>query len=90
VDSDSGHDDTKNTKNSNSSGEKIEHKLYIKEILLDHAMWKDARFWEQSLWQCVMEQLQTYRFGGAWYDLNADERIEAVKRVHDVAFSQVS
>ena len=30
---------------------------YIKEILLDHPMWKEARFWEQSLWQCVMEQV---------------------------------
>lgn len=36
-----------------------------------------------------MIQLQSFRFGGAWYDLSADERVEAVKRVHDVAFSQV-
>ncbi len=79
-------------------------RVYIKEVLLDHDMWKDGRFWEQSLWQCVMEQviylnicilnssvkqLQTFRFGGAWYDLTLEERTEAVKRVHEVAFSQV-
>jgi hypothetical protein len=34
---------------------------YIKEILLDHPMWKEARFWEQSLWQCVMEQVRTVK-----------------------------
>jgi hypothetical protein len=34
-------------------------------------------------------QLQTFKFRGAWYDLNAEERVEAIKRVHDVAFSQV-
>lgn len=34
-----------------------EKRLYVKEILLGHEMWKDARFWEQTLWQCVMEQV---------------------------------
>ena len=37
------------------------NRWYIKEILLDNSMWKEPRFWEQSLWQCVMEQVPFIR-----------------------------
>ncbi len=35
---------------------------YLKDVLITHPLWKEARFWEQALWQCVLEQV------GGWMD----------------------
>lgn len=32
-------------------------RIYIKELVTCHNIWKDGRFWEQTLWHCVMEQV---------------------------------
>ncbi|CAE7662112.1 unnamed protein product, partial [Symbiodinium microadriaticum] len=66
-----------------------DRRQYLKEILICHPIWAEGRFWEQALWQCVLEQLQMIQYGVAWHDLPiATERMEAVHRVHDVIFSQ--
>jgi hypothetical protein len=30
---------------------------YLKEIIISHSLWQEGRFWEQALWQCVLEQV---------------------------------
>jgi hypothetical protein len=62
---------------------------YLKELLISHSIWSDGRFWEQALWQCVLDQLVMIQVEEKWHDMEPDERIEAVRRVHDVIFSQV-
>jgi hypothetical protein len=31
---------------------------YLKSTLMAHDIWKDRSFWEQTLWQCAMEQVR--------------------------------
>jgi hypothetical protein len=42
---------------------------YLKSTLMAHDIWKDRSFWEQTLWQCTMEQV---RHGTAQHS-NADQ-----------------
>lgn len=35
-----------------------ENRQYIKELLLSHPIWKDGNYWEQTLWQCAIEQVR--------------------------------
>lgn len=58
-------------------------------MLIGHPLWAESRFWEHALWQLVIEQLQTIPNEVAWHDLDIVEREIAVRRVHDVIFSQV-
>jgi hypothetical protein len=58
-------------------------------LLIGHPLWAESRFWEHALWQLVIEQLQTIPNDVAWHDLDVVEREIAVRRVHDVIFSQV-
>jgi hypothetical protein len=30
---------------------------FLKEIIISHSLWQEGRFWEQALWQCVLEQV---------------------------------
>jgi hypothetical protein len=64
-------------------------RMYLKELLISHVIWLDGRFWEQALWQCVLEQLVMIQLDQKWHDLEPADRLEAVTRVHDVIFSQV-
>lgn len=32
---------------------------FLKEIIISHQLWQEGRFWEQALWQCVMEQVDS-------------------------------
>lgn len=32
-------------------------RVYLKEILVDHPIWKKKEFWEQILWDCVLDQV---------------------------------
>lgn len=34
-----------------------QYRQYIKEKLMGHAIWQDGNFWEQTLWQCALEQV---------------------------------
>ena len=34
-----------------------DRRQYLKEILVSHPIWAEGRFWEQALWQCVVEQV---------------------------------
>jgi hypothetical protein len=56
---------------------------------MGHSIWEDGNFWEQALWQCAIEQLQTIPYERPWYEMERDSRTETVRRVHDVVFSQV-
>eukprot|EP01032_Pedospumella_encystans_P009944 gene9944-11660_t len=67
----------------------VENRMYIKELLITHPIWKDGNYWEQTLWQCAIEQLQAIPYDRAWHDMNKEERKQAVRRVHEVIFSQV-
>jgi hypothetical protein len=62
---------------------------YLKELLISHSLWLDGRFWEQALWQCVLDQLVMIQLEERWHDMEPEARLEAVRRVHDVIFSQV-
>ena len=103
---------------------------YLKSTLMAHDIWKDRSFWEQTLWQCTMEQVRystsnnpsllttsmsiennissilsrkedftSHRFPvfqlhtipceRAWHDLPEEQRLEPVRMVHSVIFSQV-
>jgi hypothetical protein len=33
-------------------------RVYLKELLLSHPIWKDKSFWEQTLWDCILEQVR--------------------------------
>lgn len=67
----------------------IQYRQYIKEKILGHPLWEDGNYWEQALWQCAIEQLQTIPYEKPWYDMDRENRDIAVRRVHDVVFSQV-
>jgi len=62
---------------------------YLKEMLTAHHIWKDGKYWEQVLWECAIEQLYSMPYESPWYDLNTQDRREAVRRVHNVVMSQV-
>lgn len=62
---------------------------YLKEMLISHSIWRDESFWEQALWQCALEQLQSIPYEKKWHDLDDESRLEAVRRIHSVIFSQV-
>ena len=65
-------------------------RMYLREILIGHPLWKESRFWEGALWQLVLEQLQTIPNSDVpWHDVDVMERDLAVQRVHAVIFSQV-
>ena len=64
-------------------------RMYLKELLISHPLWLDGRFWEQALWQCVLEQLMLVQFDEKWHDMVPGDRMDAVRNVHDVIFSQV-
>jgi hypothetical protein len=34
-----------------------DRRQYLKELLISHPIWAEGRFWEQALWQCVLEQV---------------------------------
>jgi hypothetical protein len=39
-----------------------ENRQYIKELLTAHPIWKDGTYWEQTLWQCAIEQVSAQSF----------------------------
>jgi len=67
------------------------NRQYLKEMLSPHALWhkSDCKFWEQALWQLIVEQLQTMPYEKVWHDMDRTDMIVAVRRVHNVIFSQV-
>jgi len=69
--------------------ERLESRRYLRELLIGHPLWAEARFWEHALWQLVIDQLQTIPNEVPWHDIDVAERDIAVKRVHEVIFSQV-
>ena len=62
---------------------------YLKDQLVPHPLWQDAKYWELLLWECTIEQLHTIPYPKRWYDMEESDRNQAVKRVHDVLTSQV-
>lgn len=34
-----------------------DNRIYLKEFICKHTIWHDLRFWEQTLWHCVTEQV---------------------------------
>ncbi|KAJ1432478.1 hypothetical protein B484DRAFT_29126 [Ochromonadaceae sp. CCMP2298] len=70
-------------------GDREGEREFVKEFLLEHPVWRDGNYWEQALWQCAIEQLQSIPCPCPWYDMDWDERKQAVRRVHEVLFSQV-
>jgi hypothetical protein len=41
--------------------EEGKRRQFLKEIVVSHPIWQEGRFWEQALWQCVLEQVSTKR-----------------------------
>lgn len=39
-----------------------DRRQYLKELLIAHPIWGEGRFWEQALWQCVLEQVRRFLF----------------------------
>lgn len=35
-----------------------ENRQYIKDLLTAHPIWRDGNYWEQTLWQCAIEQVR--------------------------------
>ena len=35
----------------------IVNREFIKEALINHPIWRDGNYWEQALWQCVIQQV---------------------------------
>jgi hypothetical protein len=35
-----------------------ENRQYIKDLLISHPIWRDGNYWEQTLWQCAIEQVR--------------------------------
>lgn len=66
-----------------------EHRQYIREKLVLHPIWKDNGYWEQALWQCAVEQVQTIPYEKAWHNMDKEARTESIRRVHRVIFSQM-
>ena len=75
---------------SSGTGERATRE-YIKGMLREHRIWHhdNCRFWEQCLWQLVVDQLPTVRYNRPWYLLPTSEQLDVVARVHQVIFSQV-
>lgn len=39
---------------------KTVNRIYLKECICSHTIWHDCRFWEQTLWHCVTEQVDCF------------------------------
>jgi hypothetical protein len=63
---------------------------YLSKRLLNHPLWVSDEFWDQALWQCVLEQIPTIEQtkSALWHDLAAHARDELVTQVHNIIFSQ--
>lgn len=35
----------------------VKYRQFIKERLMGHPIWQDGNYWEQTLWQCALEQV---------------------------------
>ena len=88
VTSDSG-SDTEEDDEGEIAGRGVGVRQYLKEVLIPHPIWNDGKFWEQVLWECALEQLQTIPYDVPWHDMSTIDRREAVRRVHNVVMSQV-
>ena len=63
---------------------------YLKVLLCSHLIWHDCKFWEQVLWRQITDQLQSASpYDKLWHDLDRQSCSDAVKRVHNVIFSQL-
>lgn len=49
-------------KNNFRSNEVGKRRQYLKEIIISHTLWQEGRFWEQALWQCVLEQVNIQNY----------------------------
>ena len=52
---------------------------YLKDQLVPHPLWQDAKYWELLLWECTIEQLHTIPYPKRWYDMEESDRNQAVK-----------
>ena len=64
---------------------------YLKTQLYSHRIWHDnsCRFWEQTLWQLVIEQLPTIKLEMPWFHMTDLDRSEIAAQIHEIIFSQV-
>ena len=71
--------------------ERRREREYVKTQVSSHQIWhaSGCRFWEQALWQLVIEQLPTVRLEKPWYELDMQGKEEIACQIHDVVFSQV-
>lgn len=74
-----------------SAVEKRLEREYVKTQVSTHQIWhaSSGRFWEQALWQLVVEQLPTVRLEKPWFELDMEGKEEIACQIHDVVFSQV-
>ena len=83
-------DDT-NKRETTTTEEKDEEKhTYLKDTLATHPLWSNIKFWEQMLWECIIEQLQTIPYENRWYELEDRERRNAVMRVRNGSLLSLS
>jgi hypothetical protein len=46
--------------------ERIVQREYLKETLCEHPIWQDSKFWEQVLWQLILEQFESIPYDITW------------------------
>jgi hypothetical protein len=51
-------EDSSDDEEEDSAARGAENRQYIKELLTAHPIWKDGTYWEQTLWQCAIEQVR--------------------------------
>jgi hypothetical protein len=70
-----------------------ETREYVKnaELLKEHPLWRDMKFWDEACWQSIAESLKEGHGSGAdsWHAMGPLETRDAVLRVHNIVFSQV-
>jgi hypothetical protein len=60
-----------------NTGRGTKARQYLKDVLTPHPIWNDGKFWEQVLWECALEQLQTIPYEVPWHDMSTEDRREA-------------
>jgi len=88
-----GSETVRNSEQDDGQSQPQVRRQYAKDCLMTHGIWRHEGFWEQALWQMVLEQLQTIQVGGSgqWYQYSVTsiDLEDLVRRVHDVTFSQL-
>eukprot|EP01012_Entosiphon_sulcatum_P010164 TRINITY_DN15881_c0_g1_i1.p1 TRINITY_DN15881_c0_g1~~TRINITY_DN15881_c0_g1_i1.p1 ORF type:complete len:670 (+),score=161.00 TRINITY_DN15881_c0_g1_i1:63-2012(+) len=66
-------------------------KVYLQQVVKDHALFTNLRFWQESFFDALMvEKRKQQQHEGKWKELDTDEQEEERNREQNITFGQLS